>query len=378
MKTKKNIGFNASMLDERPTGVGVYTFNIINCIQKLYEKEAGYSINVFTPTDQHLNQNISLKRLPVILQSSRYGKMAAAGRFIWNTIFYPIQSHKMDMLISTTTHGSLISHNQIVTIHDLLSLRFNNISSHQRFYFKYILPVLIKKAKKIIAVSECTKTDIVSLLKCPAEKIEVVHNGYDKSRYFVNSEHSQEIKLRYDVCKYFLAVGPTYPHKNFEKLLHAYSWLPDSSKEQFPLVIAGGMKKYVETLKKITNTIGIEKYVHFIGYVPIELMRFLYAEAHALIFPSLYEGFGFPLLEAMACGCPVVCSNTSSMPEVCGDAALYFNPESIEDIANSLRKISLSESLRQTMINKGLKQVESFSWEKSASQVKAIIDQCLN
>lgn len=378
MKTCKHIGINASMLDERPTGVGVYTYNIINSIQELYEKENGYSIRVYSPTNRHLSRGVSVRILPEILQSSKYGKLAAATRFIWNTLFFPVQSRNMDMLISTTTHGSLISKNQILTIHDLLSLRFNNISSHQRIYFKYILPLLLRRVKKIIAVSECTKSDIINFLNYPAEQITVVHNGYDKDRYYPSSTNSQEIQKHYKVSNYFLAVGPTYPHKNFEKLLHAYNWLPDATKNQFPLVIAGGMTKYVESLKKLAHGIGLENKIHFIGYVPVELMRSLYTEAYALIFPSLYEGFGFPLLEAMACGCPVLCSNTSSMPEVCGEAALYFNPESIEDIASSLRKITLSQSQRQTMIDKGLKQVLGFSWEKSALQVKAIIDQCLN
>lgn len=378
MNTIRRIAFNASMLDEKPTGVGVYTYNIINNVEKLYVDRQTHTINVYTPTETFLSDSLSLRKLPVLLQSSRYGKLAAACRFFWNTVIYPIQSRRMDLLVSPTTHGSFLRKSQILTIHDLLSLRYENISLHQRIYFKYLLPYLVKRVKKVIAVSESTKRDIVDFLGCPAEKIEVVYNGFDQSRFFYSAEITQDINTRYRVRNYLLGVGPTYAHKNFDKLIRAYGWLSDQQRTQFPLVIAGGMKPYIDQLKTLVTELGLQQHVRFLGYVPTELMRSLYREAHALVFPSIYEGFGFPLLEAMACGCPVISSHTSSMPEVCGEAAVYFDPSSCEEIATAIRSVITSPGLRQSMIQKGLERAKLFSWEKAAVQIKNIIDQNLN
>jgi glycosyltransferase involved in cell wall biosynthesis len=293
---------------------------------------------------------------------------------LWNTFYYPFQARQFDLLISPTTHGSFFSGNQIITIHDLLSLRYDNISPHQRVYFKYLLPYLISKAKLIIAVSETTKKDIIHFLKCPEEKIRVIYNGYDHKRYFMIKENTSLIFREYGFSTYLLAVGPTYSHKNFETLLEAYNELNDTLKEQYPLVIAGGKKKYEDQLKQYVKKLRLEKNVHFLGYVPIQLMPSLYREAVALIFPSLYEGFGIPLLEAMACGCPVLTSNTSSMPEVCGDAVLYFDPLDKYAITASIEKIITDNDFRIELKKKGLSQCAKFSWQQTAESLKIVIE----
>ena len=373
-KKELSIGVNGSMLDEQPSGVGVYSFNVINNLSHLYWKHTSQKITVFTPTRSLLNKNLKIVKLPVFLQSSKYGKFAAASRFFWNTFYYPFQARRFDLLISPTTHGSFLSGNQIITIHDLLSLRYNNISPHQRIYFKYLLPYLVSKAKLIIAVSETTKKDIIHFLKCPEEKIRVIYNVYDHKRYFMIKENTSLIFKEYGFSNYLLAVGPTYSHKNFETLLEAYNELSDTVKEQYPLVIAGGKKKYEDHLKQYVKKLGLEKNVHFLGYVPIHLMPSLYREAFALIFPSLYEGFGIPLLEAMACGCPVLTSNTSSMPEVCGDAVIYFDPLDKYAITASIEKIITDNDFRGELKKKGLIQCAKFSWQQTAESLKIIIE----
>ena len=362
------------MLDEQPSGVGVYSFNVINNLSDLYSKTRLQRITVFTPSRLLLNKNLDIVKLSAFLQSSKYGKLAAFCRFFWNTFYYPFQARKFDLLISPTTHGSFLLNNQIITIHDLLSLRYNNISPHQRIYFKYLLPYLVAKAKLIIAVSETTKKEIIHFLKCPESKIQVIYNGYDHVRYFTIREKTSLILQKYGVADYLLAVGPTYPHKNFERLIDAYNNLPDVIKQKYPLVIAGGKKKYENHLKQYVKTVKLENYVHFLGYVPIELMPSLYREALALVFPSLYEGFGIPLLEAMACGCPVLCSNTSSMPEVCGEAAFYFDPLNTTDISSSMQAVITHEDLRNELKKKGLIQCSKFSWQQTAESLKQVIE----
>ncbi len=369
---------NGSMLDDKPTGVGVYSFNLINHLSTLSVNSNVNTISVFTPTSLNLNKHVNIIKIPELLQSSRHGKLAALCRFCWNTFFYPMQARKFDLLISPTTHGSFLLSKQIITIHDLLSLRYKNISSHQRFYFKYILPFLINRAQLIIAVSENTKKDIIHFFKCPEEKIKVIHNGYDNDLYFPGTEKDDLIYREYGVKNYFLSIGPTYPHKNFEKLINAWNNLSEPIKQEHPLVIAGGKEKYIKTLTLLVKKLGIENKVFFLGYVPIKFMPMLYREATALVFPSLYEGFGIPLLEGMACGCPVLASNTSSIPEVCGDAVLYFNPDDQASITTSMCTVLSSSQIRIALAEKGLIQANKFSWKKMAESFNTEIENYFN
>jgi len=374
VKNEIAIGMNGSMLDEHPTGVGVYSYNLINQLSSLCWNDKWQKLTVFSPTRQLLDTKVHVVKLPGLLLSSRYGKIAALMRFLWNTFYYPFQARQFDLLISPTTHGSFLLNNQVITIHDLLSLRYNNISRHQRFYFKYLLPKLVSRAKLIVTVSETTKKDVIHFLNCPEEKVKVIYNGYDHTRYFFENNNSQAISKEYGVSNYLLAVGPTYPHKNFDRLINAYNSLDASLKKDHPLVIAGGKKSYRSYLKELVNKLGLQANVHFLGYVPVDLMPSLYREATALVFPSLYEGFGIPLLEAMACGCPVIASGTSSIPEVCGDAAMYFDPSSEDQIAVSIQKVLGDKSLRSLLIANGLQQSSKFSWEKTARELKSLIE----
>ena len=365
---------NGSMLDGHPTGLGVYSYNLINSLSSLCLADHYEEITVFTPSSLYLRDKLQIKKLSNLLLSSKYGKLAALSRFFWNTIIYPLKAQKFDILISPTTHGSFFLNNQILTIHDLLSLRFNNISLHQRLYYKFLLPYLVSKAKFIIAISETTKNDIIQFLKCPEDKIHVIHNGYDESIYYPIDDKPQLIAKEYGFENYFLAVGPTYPHKNFEKLITAYNKLSPLEKIQNPLLIAGGKNPYLKYLKELVTSLRLTEHVHFLGYVPSNLMPSLYREAYALIFPSLYEGFGMPPLEAMACGCPVITSSTSSMPEVCGNAVLYINPAKEDTITTALRKLTNDSQLYEELKTKGLIQARKFSWNKTAQTLKTLLE----
>jgi glycosyltransferase involved in cell wall biosynthesis len=373
-----HIGMNGSMLDEKPTGVGIYSINMINHLSLLYSKEHNRKITVFTPTKTLLNDNVKTIRLSRFLKSSQYGKIAAFTRFVWNTFCYPLRAGKFDLLVSTTTHGSFLLKNQIITIHDLLSLRFNNISRHQRFYFKYLLPFMVSKAKLIIAISETTKKDIVHFLRCPEDKVKVIYNGYDDELYNGMLISEKKVNKQYGVQNYFLAIGPTYPHKNFELLIDAHSGLDAAIREKYPLVIAGGKKEYLAVLKKYIAEKKAENCIYFIGYVPISLMPSLYKEAFALVFPSLYEGFGFPLLEAMASGCPVIASDVSSIPEVCAKAVLYFDPYNTQSLKLQLERIITDEKLYNDLKEKGLNRAKEFSWPKAAGELKKIIEEAIH
>lgn len=371
------VAINGSMLDEQPTGVGVYTFNLINHLagRRFGSKK---EITVFSPTHFNLNNDIKIIKLPRFLQSSKYGKLAAFFRVLWNLMYYPAQAKKFDLLLNPTSHANFLSDNQIITVHDLISLHYKNISSHQRFYFRNILPFLLKKAKLIIAVSENTKKDIIHFYNCPSEKIKVIYNGFDHLCYVPEENNDEVIYKKYGVKNYFLAVGPTYPHKNFEMLIRSYAELDIKIKKQHPLVIAGGKRKYLQSIRLLVEEIKLQEHVHFLGYVPIENMPSLYRKAFALVFPSLHEGFGIPLLEAMGCGCPVLASNTTSIPEVCGDAAIYFNPMDMSSLVSSLQSFVNNNELRTVFVEKGKQRARNFSWEKMAFDFEKLMDEFLN
>lgn len=361
------VAINGSMLDDKPTGVGVYTYNIINTLSRLSQRPSSVAkqITVYTPTHANIEGSVSVVKISKFVQASRYGKFAALGRFIWNAFPFSVIGGGYDILVNPTTHGSLFRKNQVITIHDLLSLRFPNISGHQRWYFKRILPIMLKRCRVVVAVSEATKQDIVRYLGCDPNKVKVIYNGFDAGFYNLANAKGDAIAKHYGVRNYILAVGPTYPHKNFEILLRAYSSLSDTVKENYPLVIAGGMRKYIGRLKELIGKYYLDKYVKFLGYVPSVLMAQLYGSASMLVFPSLYEGFGFPILEAMACGCPVIASNVSSIPEVCGDGALMFDPTNETELVGLILRLIGSGELREELVEKGLHQATKFSWDET-------------
>ena len=370
---KQEIAINGSMLDEHPTGVGTYTFNLINHLFNIWQQDGLKNITVFTPSKSYINKQIRTIKLPTILLSSRYGRIAAASRLLWNIFSYPVHAKKYTILISPSTHGALLLKNQIITVHDLISLHFDNISTHQRFYFKRLLPQLLKNARVIVAVSETTKKDIIRYFSIPENKIHVIHNGYDTERYFPLAQPVKTIGTKFQCGEYFLAVGATYPHKNFELLIDAYHSLPQSITGRFHLLIAGGKDEYLLKLKNKVMQLDLEGSVIFTGYVSAEIMPDLYREAFALIYPSLYEGFGIPLLEAMASGCPVIVSNAASMPEVCGEAALYVDPTSMEDLKNTIQRLVCDPRLRANLVNKGVSRASKFSWKKMATDFDSLI-----
>jgi glycosyltransferase involved in cell wall biosynthesis len=178
---------------------------------------------------------------------------------------------------------------------------------------------------------------------------------------------------KHRVQDYILAVGPTYAHKNFERLLRAYAMLTEETRERHDLVIAGGLEPYLSILKSLAIELGIQDKVRFLGYLPQDDMPELYREASLFVFPSLYEGFGLPLLEAMASGCPVISSNTSSMPEVCGDAAKYVDPHDESDICRAIGEVLSDTGLRESLVEKGLQRCKSFTWESTAKSYRDLI-----
>ena len=258
----------------------------------------------------------------------------------------------------------------IMTVYDIIHLIFGN--SIHKLYYKLIVKKAMMKSACIITVSENSKKDIVNWFNIPHEKIYVIYCGVDK-RFKPSQDKSsrEELKERYGGIfdRYILFVGNQKPHKNLGAVISAFERAVKIWGFKHCLVIAGIKKGFLNGMNNKIIYVDIDN--------DGDLIR-LYQSADLLLFPSLYEGFGLPALEAMACGCPVVASNVASLPEVCGDAAYYVAPDNIENIAEGMYKVLTDNELRQSLIRKGIERAKLFNWEKSAKEHLKVFEDILN
>ena len=266
---------------------------------------------------------------------------------------------------------------RVVTIHDVYHLAFyNSLSLKQKLYANTLINHAMKNSDMIFTVSEFSKQEIIRYTKADYKKIFVTYNAIDNRRFKIIDSNNflESIRKKYGLPeKFILFVGNLKPHKNIKNLLLALKHINNLN-----LVIVGKKEGFITGDNEITyliqNSSFLQNRVYFTGYVADEEIPVIYNLASLFVFPSLYEGFGFPPLEAMATGTPVVASNAASIPEVCGDAALYFNPLNIENIAENILKVIQDNELKNTLIHKGFDQVAEYSWEKSANKLINVIN----
>ena len=252
----------------------------------------------------------------------------------------------------------------IVTVHDLI--RFSLDFAQETITEKILLKLDIrgiKRASYIIAVSKHTQNDLIQYLKIPDGRISVIYNGIDHSIF-------KPYTVKMLDKPYILYVGSERSRKNLSRLFEAFAKL----KGEFPELklvkvgISGRSKEYRRETMRMLNSLGLTGDVIFVEYITELDLAYYYSSAALLAFPSLYEGFGLPPLEAMACGCPVVTSNTSSLPEVVGEAGIMVDPDDIDGLAQAMRQVLTDSKLRDDMISKGLEQSKKFSWGKTAEE----------
>ncbi len=269
----------------------------------------------------------------------------------------------------------------VVTIHDLIPLKFPEFTPRAKktrfnFVFRWVLRRSVRRAARVIAVSRHTRADLIGLLGLEEEKIRVVYNGVDRSyRKLPEGEVKSRLYESFKISSpYFFFVGRFDPYKNVTGLIRAFADFIGSTDGSPQLVIAGSPDPRYPEAGKMVESLGIADRVRFLEKVDEEELLYLYNGALVLVLPSLYEGFGLPPLEAMACGTPVICSNRGSLPEVVGDAALLVEPE-VEEIAAGMTKIWEDEELRTELSRRGLRRAASFSWEKTAAETLAVYNE---
>ncbi len=280
---------------------------------------------------------------------------------------------KLDVFFSPTHYLPLyVSSPSVVAILDLSYIHFPQLFKKKDLYqLKIWGKYSVKKASKIITISEASKSDIIKYYKAPSSKVAVVYPGIkemDKKR--------TNIKARYNIeGDYILFVGTFQPRKNIVRLIEAFSEINDKN---IKLLVIGKKGWMFEEIMKAPDKYGVEDRVKFLDNVPDDDLPSFYSNAQCFILPSLYEGFGLPVLEAMQNGCPVITSKVSSLPEAGGDAALYINPHDSSDIADKIDKVLEDEKLRAEMIRKGYEQVKKFSWEKAARETLDVLESLAN
>jgi glycosyltransferase involved in cell wall biosynthesis len=278
----------------------------------------------------------------------------------------------------------------VVTIHDCIHLRFPQYLPNRLgyAYARSSLWIATHRAARVITVSEASKRDILRYYRVPEERIDVIYNAID-DRFWLEppADAMERVRERYQLnAPFVLYAGNIKPHKNLERLIEAFHLLRrDETVETSGgarlrdvklLIIGDEISKYA-ALRRAVHRHKLHKHVRFFGFVSDQTLAVLYRLADAFVFPSLYEGFGLPPLEAMASGTPVVTSNVSSLPEVVGDAALLIDPYEPQSIADALRRVLTEPSLRADLRARGLARARAFSWERSIRRVREIYDEVM-
>jgi glycosyltransferase involved in cell wall biosynthesis len=271
----------------------------------------------------------------------------------------------------------------IATIHDLAILRFpQKFRTWQRTFSNYLLPRVVRSVDAIVAVSDATKTDLVELLSVDPARVSVIPCGVSSDFWPLADGDARidAVRRQYSLPReYAITVGAIEPRKNLPRLLRALKLLATTRKEfaDLTLLHVGPKGWLAHDVSSAVAELGLQDRVRFLGYVPNADLAALYQLARVSIYPSLFEGFGLPVLEAMACGCPVVTSNSSSMPEVAGGAAVLVDPLSEESIADGLERVWTDDRLRGDLIGRGRCRASQFSWDSAARETLKLYDRVL-
>src|SRR5688572_7205838 len=269
----------------------------------------------------------------------------------------------------------------VVTIHDCIHLRFPQyLPSRLGYaYARSSLWVAAHRSARILTVSEASKRDILRYFRVPESKVAVIYNAIDE-RFSEEppADEVMRVRERYQLNDPFiLYAGNIKPHKNLERLIEAFHIIRKGELEFVKLLIIGDEISKYAALRRTVHRYKLHKHVRFFGFVPDATLAILYRLARVFVFPSLYEGFGLPPLEAMASGTPVITSNVSSLPEVAGDAAMLIDPYETDAIAGAMRRVLMDDRLRDDMRERGLARAREFSWGRSVRRVREIYDEVL-
>jgi len=344
---------NLSFLFHKPTGISNYASNLLPYFQTLQP------ILLIAKNIPDYNCYLVPDNLTPI-----QGTKGHISRLLWTQWQLPKIYHqkRSRLLFSPITEAPLFANcRYIVTVHDLIPLRFpKDFSPMVSYYYRYYIPQVLGQAEHILANSVTTAQDITNFFNIPSKKITPILLGYDANNFRLLDLPSRENLGKYP---YFLYLGRHQPYKNLQRLITAFAALPTNNCK---LWLAGSAdSRYTPLLVDQIQELGVTERVKFLEYVPYAELPILINQAIALVFPSLWEGFGLPVLEAMACGTPVITANIAALPEVAGDATLLINPENVAEITAAMQAILTDGQLRSRLRQAGIARASQFSWEKT-------------
>lgn len=356
------IGIDVREIERNMTGIGRYLGGFIK-----YATNTSHEYFLYYSRSPQADLSCSNAKVRVLPSS----------KFLWDHITLPkaLERDKIDLFFSPYYKKPWsLKCKSIITVHDLNPLFNKNSSFWYRVYFKKILKRSVYSADFILVVSNYVKKELLKIFRLDDNKVIVNYNAVDERFFRMDDNISLKAVLeKYSIkSDYILYVGNLMPHKNAPSLVEAYSQLPDEIKEKYKLVIGGSKNWTYEQLVKLVDGLGLVNNVIFAGFISNDDLVYLYNGASLFVFPSFREGFGFPPLEAMACGTPVITSNTTSLPEVIREAGILVNPYKVNEIKAAIIKVLTDSTLRNGLIKRGLEMSRRFTPKKTAEQILKI------
>ena len=357
-------------------GVGTYVRNLVGELARL-DHSTEYVL-LCRRDDRELPQSLGQNFRAVVDQSHQYS--------VREQISIPVNVLRMSPQLFHTPHyvlPALTPCRSVVTIHDCIHLVFPQYLQGRlaRTYARSSFWTAVHRASRILTVSEASKRDILRFFPVPHEKVTVIYNAIADHFYHQPPETEvEQVRERYQLHERFVMyAGNVKPHKNLERLIDAFVLLRKSpGYDDLKLLITGSEISRYATLRRAVHRHNLHKHVRFLGYQSELTLAVLYRLADVFVFPSLYEGFGLPPLEAMASGTPVVVSNASSLPEVVGDAGVLVNPYDVASIADGIRRVLEDSTLREELRGRGLARARAFSWPESVKRIRDIYQEIVD
>jgi glycosyltransferase involved in cell wall biosynthesis len=371
---------NLSVLFSKPTGISTYAINLFPHLQAL---NPTLLISPSISTELPLAASYTCYPIPGNLTPEQ-GTKGHLSRLLWTQLELPqiYNTLRSRLLFSPIPEAPLYANcRSVVVVHDLIPLRFPRRFSPLTPYFRSYIPQVLAQAEHIICDSLATAKDITDFFHIPAAKITPILLAYDANHFRPLPPQPQEYKESRgkDAASnrpYFLYIGRPDPHKNLKRLIDAFAALPNC--RDYELWLVGSTdQRYTPKLKAQADQLGLTEQVKILDYLPYSQLPLILNQAIALVFPSLWEGFGIPVLEAMACGTPVITSNLSSLPEVAGDAGLLVNPYNTGEIAEAMQAIATDSELRSRLRTLSLNRASQFSWAKTGQATVDVLQRYL-
>ena len=362
------------LLKGRLEGIGWYTYEVIRRLVQMRPDDE-FIFFFDRPFDESFIFADNVKGV-VVSPAARH-PILWYWWFEWS-IPRQLKKFQIDLFISPDGYCSLRSDlPTLMVVHDIAHHHFpQQIPFLVRSYYNCFVPRFLRKADKILTVSEYTACDIINIYGIDEAKIRVAHNGCRDSFRPVSIREKESMKQQFaEGQDYFFYAGAVHPRKNVHRIILAFDKFKKKTKSPIKLLIGGRFAWQTGPVKTAYDKAIHQRDIHFLGYLEDEVLPLLTAAALAMVYPSQFEGFGLPVLEAMQCGTPVITSNTSSLPEVAGDAGILVEPNNTPALSNAMERLYVNEQLRKTLSKKGLVRSREFSWEKTAKGVNVAIDE---